>query len=134
MKRASSLRRREAPMPASAISRASAVCTGAFMLGVSCVCLGSGRGLFLQLFGGVLHRLDDVLVAGAAAQVAAHAHADFGFARVGVLLQEAVGAHEHAGGAETALQTMLLVEDLLDRVQHALVGEALDGEHLTAIA
>ena len=64
--------------------------------------LGDGRGVGvghysaallgrIQLLGGVAHRLDDVLVAGAAAQVAGEAEADLLLGRVRVLLQQPVG-------------------------------------------
>ena len=81
-----------------------------------------------------LHGLDDVLVAGAAAQVAGDAVADLLLARVRVLLEQPVGARHHAGRAVAALQAVLLVERLLQRVQHAALLEAFDGEHLGAVA
>src|SRR5512139_1574657 len=115
MKRASSLRRSDAPMPCSLSSRSfrSAVWTMRFS-GGAC---GLARGR--ELLRGGLHGLDDVLVTRAAAQVAGDALADVLLARVRVFLQQAVGARDHAGRAVAALQAVLLVERLLQRVQRA---------------
>ena len=88
----------------------------------------------MQFFGGVLDGFDDVLVARATAQVAAHAVANFVFAGVGVFVQKAVGAHQHARGAKAALQTVLFVKAFLHRMQHTFVGQAFDGEDFGAVA
>ena len=49
-------------------------------------------------------------------------------------LHEVDGAHHHAGGAEAALQGVMLAEHLLHRVQRAVgVGEALDRRDLGAV-
>ena len=92
-----------------------------------------------ELVGGPQHRLDDVLVAGAAAQVAGQRPADVLLGGVGVLVEQGLGGHHHARGAEPALQAVLLPEALLQRVQLAGAGQALhradlvpvglDGEH-----
>src|SRR6185295_18714112 len=66
-----------------------------------------------QLGGGVLNGLHDVLVAGAAAEIAGDAEPDLVLARVRILLQQAVGPHDHAGRAIAALQPMHLAETLL---------------------
>jgi hypothetical protein len=95
---------------------------------------GGDGGGFPQLAGGVLNRLHDVLVAGAAAQVAAHACPDLLFRRIGVLLQEPIGAHQHAWRAEAALQAVLLVKAFLNGVQHGALRQALDGGDGAAIA
>ena len=88
----------------------------------------------LKGFGCGQDGLDDVLVSRAAAQIARHAMAHFFGRGVGVVLQKAVGAHQHAGGAKTALQAVLFVERVLNGVQHAATGQALDGFHVAALA
>ena len=60
--------------------------------------------------------------------------ADLLLARIRVLLQQPVGAGDHAGRAIAALQAVLLVERLLQRVQRAALLHALDGRHLGAFA
>ena len=74
-------------------------------------------GLGPQHRGGVLHRAHDLVVAGAAAQVARQPVADFLLAGVGVALQERLGRDHHAGRADTALQAGVLQQLLLHRVQ-----------------
>ena len=51
----------------------------------------------------IAHRAHDILVAGAAAEVALKAMADLIIARVGVLLQQVDSRHDHARRAVTAL-------------------------------
>src|ERR1700760_3526924 len=68
---------------------------------------------------------DDVLVAGAAAQVAGQRPAHVLLRRIRVLLEQGGGGHHHARGAEPALQAVLLPEALLQRVQLAVPGQAL---------
>src|SRR5262245_46043951 len=77
--------------------------------------------------GGALDRRDDVLIPGASAQVAADRLHDGVAVRVRVGAQELHRAHQHAGRAEAALQTMLLPKRLLHRVQRIGAAERLDG-------
>src|SRR5512143_763912 len=62
---------------------------------------------------GELYRLDDLRVAGAAAQVARERVANVGVARGGVALEQRVSAHHHARSAEPALHATALDEGLL---------------------
>src|SRR5215831_12827995 len=112
MKRGSSLRFIEWPMPQILAS----------VLGVMSPMEFSST----HLFGGVLHRLDDVHIAGAAAQVARDRLADLLLARVLVAREERAGGHEHSRRAEAALQTVLLGETLLHRVELASLLQSLD--------
>src|SRR3954466_11296985 len=81
----------------------------------------------------VEHRLDDPLVARAAAQVAGERLAHLALARIGPRAQQRLGGHEEARRAEPALQRMALVEGLLERMQLLRVArQALDGEHRAA--
>src|SRR5919107_1927051 len=80
-----------------------------------------------------LDGLHDVLVARAAAQVPFQAFPDLPLRRVGILLQEADGGHDHARRAITALQTVRLVESLLHRMPHAVLRDAPDGGDLVPV-
>ena len=51
-----------------------------------------------------------------------------------MLFEEGEAGHQHAGRAVAALQAVLLVEGLLQRVQHAALLQALDRQHLGAVA
>src|SRR5216684_5549557 len=81
-------------------------------------------------------RLDDVLVAGAAAEIAFELLADGVVAEVVALaLDDVDRGHDHAGGAEAALQTVMLAERFLHRMQRRAVGgEALDGLDLVPVS
>ena len=78
------------------------------------------------------HAVDRVLdgvVAGAAAEVALEMPRQ-------VLASSAVkvgGRHDHAGGAEAALEPLRVEERLLHRVQLAVPGQSLDGRDLAAL-
>src|SRR3990170_5839455 len=75
----------------------------------------------------------DVLVARAAAQVARDRDPDLFLRRVPVLPEELVGRQDHAGRAETALEPVVVLEGLLNRV-HASVGrEAFNRHNLRAV-
>src|SRR5690554_79367 len=78
----------------------------------------------------MLDRLDDILIARTAAKVASDPVADFLFAGIGYFVQQSVGAHDHAGRTEPALQTVLLHEGLLYGVQLAILSEPLDRQDL----
>src|SRR5712691_10134786 len=83
--------------------------------------------------------LDDVHVAGAPAEVAGDGPADVFLVRRRMLLEEGVAGHQHAGCAVAALEAMLCHEPLLKRMQLAVLFQALhrhdflvaglDGEH-----
>src|SRR5215472_2255547 len=122
MKRLSSTRLRLAPSPPILIS--SSACDTFRLLAAR---LGSELGRRPQ------HRLDDVLVAGAAAQVAGQRPAHVFLGGVGVLVEQRLGGHHHARGAEPALQAVLLLEALLQWVQLAGGGQALDGADLVPV-
>jgi len=80
-------------------------------------------------------RLDDVVIAGAAADVAFEPVADRGFVEMRAFaIDEVDRGHDHAGGAKPALEAMIVLERLLHRVQPAADGEALDRRHLRALA
>src|SRR3954471_9338829 len=80
-----------------------------------------------------LHGLDDVVIAGAAAEVALEPVADLVVRRVRMLLQEARRRHDHPGRAVAALQRVVLLERALHRVQLAVRRETLDRRDLVAV-
>ena len=53
---------------------------------------------------------------------------------VGVALEQVSGSHDHAGGAEATLETMLLPETLLERMHLTLGGQAFDGCYFGTMA
>src|SRR5260370_25984990 len=128
MKRGSSLRLIEWPMPpTSGEVRGVAMASDSFL----------ARPRFLlarpRCSGGVLDGLDDVVVPRAPAEVAGDGPADVGFGGVRIRLQKRAARHHHAGGAVAALQTVLLVKALLDRVELSVFLEALDGRDVAAV-
>src|SRR3954471_18637587 len=76
--------------------------------------------------GGGLHRPDDPLVAGAAAQVARQRLADLLLARGGVAPQQVLRGHDLPGDAEAALDRAG-VQELLLQIGQPVRREALDG-------
>src|SRR6267378_4499536 len=83
---------------------------------------------------GELHRLDDLLVAGAAAQVPADRIADLLFGRARVRIQQALGRDQHARGAVAALQAVRLAEAVLQHAHRPVrLGETLDGGDAVAV-
>src|ERR1700733_9909715 len=104
-----------------------------FLVGIRC------RGLCEV---GVGHRLgarrdrqNDVLVAGAAAQIAFELFADGVVGQIVALAVDQIDRrHDHAGRAEAALQAVMLAERLLHRMQRRAVRrQALDGPDLVTI-
>src|SRR5262249_42515059 len=73
-----------------------------------------------------LDRADDVLVAGAAADLAGDRLPDDGLAGIRDAVEQPPGGHHHAGRAKAALQTMAGGEPLLHRVEPGATGEPLD--------
>src|SRR5713101_839231 len=91
---------------------------------------GSSR---THLLSSILDGTHYVLITCAAAAVAFETLANLCFGRVGVVLEQLVRGHNHAWGAEAALQAMLLPEPLLDRVQASFGGQSFDRGHFTAV-
>ena len=70
-----------------------------------------------QLGGGVENGADDLVVAGAAAEVAGEPVARLGFRRIRIAVQQGLGRDQHARRAEAALQRRMLEEFPLQRVE-----------------
>ena len=75
----------------------------------------------------VHHRIDDLAVAGAAAEHAAQRILDLGAARRVTVGQHVLRRHQHAGRADAALRRAMIEKRLLQRRERAVgVGQALD--------
>src|SRR3954453_1391790 len=125
MKRRSSLRlRRPNPMgrSCSAVGGFSTVATSCLLV---CPVL---------VFGSPLDRGDDVLVARTAADRARGPRADLLVGRLWVLVEQRPRRHQHPGRTEAALERVLLMEALLDRVELPVLLERFDGADLVALA
>jgi hypothetical protein len=86
-----------------------------------------------QLLRSILISFDDVDVAGATAQVAGNRVSDFVIGRIGVLTKEGVSSHKHSWSTVTTLQSMLLKEAFLERMQFAVLFETFDSGYVSAI-
>src|SRR6266566_352474 len=95
--------------------------------------LGLPGGRAAHRLGCGLDGLDDVDVASTPAEVAFEAPADLVFGRVWVLFQEISRGHDESGRAVTALQSVLVPESLLDRVELITLGHAFDGRKAAAV-
>src|SRR5262245_22268753 len=113
--RASSLRGTEVPM---------SVCVASSVI---VIVRSSDRG------GRLPDGLDDVDVAGAATEVALQRLSDLCLARVGPLLQQAHRGHHESGRAVAALERVLLVVRLLDRMELPVLGQPFDRGHVAAV-
>src|SRR5919197_2057209 len=79
--------------------------------------------------------LDDVLVAGAAADVALEPAPDLGLGQpVAVRADELGAGHDHPRRAEAALECVALPEGLLERMELAALRETLDRRDLAAVS
>src|ERR1700722_18263545 len=79
-------------------------------------------------------RLDDLLITGTTAKIAADRLANFFLRWIGIASQQRMGRHEHARSTEAALQRMELAKRILQYAQPLRVGrQALDGGDLCAI-
>src|SRR2546430_2484104 len=87
-----------------------------------------------HLAGGIQDRLDDVLVTGAPAEVPLEGLAHLRLRRRRVLLQVARGRHQHARRAVPALQAVVPMEGVLQRVQGPVgAGQSFDRRDLAAV-
>src|SRR5262249_34233520 len=80
------------------------------------------------------NRLDDVVVSGAPAQVAVELVPDGLLVELVALATHHIERrHDHAGRAEPALQSVVLAERLLHRMQLVAPGHRLDGGDVGAL-
>src|SRR5215813_1557442 len=81
----------------------------------------------------VLDRLDDVLIAGATAEVAVESVADLFFRRLRIPHQQLMRGENHSRSAETALQPVTFPKGLLERMERFLLGPTFDCQNLTPV-
>src|SRR5271156_2788826 len=146
MKRMSSLRLTEAPRPValmrislmslklffdleSSISRTAFDRRGRSLFG------GFGVALGAHVVRPLHHRLHDVVVAGAAADIAFELVADRRLVYVRTLAVDDIDRrHDHSGSTEPALQAVIVLERLLHRMQFSALGKSLDRQDARALA
>ena len=93
-----------------------------------------GRLRDLHASGRIQHRFDDVVVAGAAADVAFELMADGGLVELAAMAVHDVDRrHDHARRAIAALQAVIVAEGRLHRVQFVALGDAFDGGDVGAV-
>src|SRR5438270_2793512 len=115
MKRMSSLRLTEAPRPVALM----------FLSPLIRILLG-GLGVSAHLARALRDRLDDVVVAGAAADIAFELVADRRLVElIALAIDHVDGGHDHARRAIATLQAVVVLERLLHRMQLAAAGDAL---------
>src|SRR5258706_1713773 len=83
--------------------------------------------------GCALDGLDDVHVARTPAEVAFEAPANLVLGRVWILFEKVGRGHDESGRAVAALQSVLVPEGLLDRVELITFGHAFDGREAAAV-
>src|SRR5574337_2033909 len=132
MKRMSSLRLTEAPMPVALIFSFS-LRNGSFLNARAS--LGGFRRASGHIARALRDRFDDVVIAGAAADVALEPVPDRRLVEVcAFAIDEVDRGHDHARGAEPALQPVIVLERLLHRMQVAVLGEPFDRGHVRPLA
>src|SRR6266508_86182 len=94
---------------------------------------GPGSAGAAQGDGGGLHRLDDPLVAGTAAEYCREALADLDLGRPGIGPKQIQRRQQHPRRAEAALQAVVLVEGLLQRMQLAVLHQPLHRHELRPV-
>src|SRR5438067_965311 len=92
------------------------------------------RGFASHLRGPVLDRFHDVHVAGAPAQVARDSASDVVLRRARIGCQQCLGDHQHPWRAEAALESVLLPEAFLERVELTRLFQTLDGFDLATVS
>ena len=90
----------------------------------------SSRARFLRR---ILDRLDDVLIAGAAAQISFQAVTNFITRRIRIAIDDLARRDDHSRRAITTLQAVLLPKAFLNGMQCAVVRESFDRRHVRAI-
>src|SRR5690348_15458265 len=80
-----------------------------------------------HLGGRIEHGADNLVVAGAAAEVAGEPVARLGLGRIRIAVEQRLGGDQNAGRAEAALQRRVLEELSLQRMQLLPARHALDG-------
>lgn len=75
-----------------------------------------------------------MLIAGATAEIALEAFPNLGIGGVGTIGQKLLHSHDHSGSTEPALQSMLIPESLLNRIELVAGCQSLDGSDVVSIS
>src|SRR5215475_6669007 len=86
------------------------------------------------LFRRVLNRLNDVLVAGAAAEIPFQAMSNLIARWIGISIDDLARRDNHSRRAVSALQTVMFPKTFLDRMQIPVCCQSLDRCHIAAIS
>jgi len=79
------------------------------------------------------HSVDDVLVAGAATDVSSDTLPNFPVCRTGIVAQKLQSAEKHSWSAKPTLQSMVLPESFLQRMEFPPFRQAFNGRHFRPI-
>jgi hypothetical protein len=82
----------------------------------------------------VLNGFDDVLIPGAAAEIAFQTVTYLGLAGIGIAIEDLCGSHDHSRSAIAALQSMVFPKSFLHRVELAVPRKSLDGGYIRAVS
>src|ERR1017187_1524592 len=88
----------------------------------------------LHDLGSIEHRVHDLVVTRAAAQIARQRVAHLGLARIRIAIEERLGRDQKSWRADSALEARIFEELLLQRMQRRAVRQALDGGDLLALS
>jgi hypothetical protein len=94
---------------------------------------GSDFGLAFYLRGCRFHGIHNVLIARAPAQVSSQGFTDFFFGWRSIAGQKLMRAHDHSRRAVSALQSVLFPEALLQWMEFAVFGHALDSHEVRTV-
>jgi hypothetical protein len=83
---------------------------------------------------GILHGLDDVLVARAPTQVTFDCVSDFRLARIRVAAEQIGCRHHHSRRAISTLKSVLFPKAFLDRMEFVPLSQSLDGGDLIPVS
>src|SRR5579885_3722585 len=87
-----------------------------------------------HLVGSIVDCICDVLIASAAAEIAFQSLSDLFFRRIWIAVEDLTGRHNHSRRTVTALQTVLLPESFLHRMQLTISGKTFDSRYLRVIS
>jgi hypothetical protein len=90
-------------------------------------------GSCLLLVGACEHRLDDVVISGATAQVAFESDTNFFFGWIWIFIEKSDCSHDHSWCAESALETVVVHECLLHWVHDITLSKTFDGGDSSAV-
>ena len=82
---------------------------------------------------GILNRLHDIIVSGTAAKIPRNSPADFLLGGIWIVFEQLYSPQHHAGSAESAVESVVFLEALLNGVQPFSCGQSFDGDHFLPI-